>query len=401
MYRYLLVSLVSGFISGLLVFAGLTHYGYLSSNQISELPKRPLERSAEIPIAQAPEVSDTRPILSTASPSEDPTEQVIINVYEQVSPSVVNIAATTLELNFWMELIPREGQGSGFIIDEEGHILTNNHVIEDARLLEVTLANGRKVDAKLVGRDPGTDLAVIKISSHLNLRPVTLGDSNRLRVGQRAIAIGNPFGFNLTVTSGVISALNRQLQVGEDAEVRQVIQTDASINPGNSGGPLINSRGEVIGINTAIYSRSGGSQGIGFAIPINTAKEIAQQLIEHGKVIRPWLGVASGMTIVPDLAEVLRLPVQEGFMIAKIYRSSPADKAGLQGGNKYVVLGLRKVMIGGDIITEIAGEKVSNSDQITQIIRRQKVGETISVNVIRDEKSMTINVKLEASPEGG
>ncbi len=395
MYRYIIVSLLSGLMSGILVFVGMTYYENLKSGPITKLLPIASEIMREVPLEES-RVSEVNSSFS----DEDLSEKTVIKVYERVSPSVVNIAATTLELNFWMDIVPREGQGSGFIIDNKGHILTNNHVIEDARILEVTLANGKKVPAKLVGRDPGTDLAVIQIPPNPELRPVTLGDSRKLRVGQRAIAIGNPFGFNQTVTSGVISALNRQLRISENAEVRQVIQTDASINPGNSGGPLINSRGEVIGINTAIYSRSGGSQGIGFAIPIHTAKEIADQLITQGRVIRPWLGVASGLTIIPEIAEILKLPVQEGFMVAQIYRGSPADKAGIQGGNKAYLLGSRKIMVGGDIITEIAGEKVMNSDDITQIIRQQRVGEVISVGVIRGGKSLTLNVKLEASPEG-
>jgi S1-C subfamily serine protease len=219
-------------------------------------------------------------------------EQIVINIYKQASPGVVHITSTTVAFDFFFNVIPQQGTGSGFFVDDRGHILTNNHVVEDARRLEVTLSDGQKVRAKLVGRDPQNDLAVLQVTlPRERLHPLKLGDSAQLQVGQMAIAIGNPFGLQRTVTRGVISSLGRDLRVDpSDARsrlMRGIIQTDAAINPGNSGGPLLNSRGEVIGINTAIFSPSGGSVGIGFAVPVNTAKRHLAQLISKGRVAHP------------------------------------------------------------------------------------------------------------------
>lgn len=331
---------------------------------------------------------------------EDPATEIITRVYELVSPSVVNIIATTLEVNFfWQEIIPQRGQGSGFIIDRRGYILTNNHVVADARLLEVTLIGGKKFKATLVGRDPSTDVAVIKIPESEVPRVAVIGDSDKLRVGERVIAIGNPFGLEHTVTSGIISALNRQLRLSQDSEIHRMIQTDASINPGNSGGPLINARGEVIGINTAIFSTSGGAMGIGFAIPINTAKEVAAQLITNQRVVRPWMGIVAGFALTPELAEALELPVKEGIMISRVSRNSPAEKAGLKGADRAVIVGNMRFPIGGDIIIEIAGQKITSVEELVRTVRQHRVGETIPVVIMRGNEKLTINVTLEESPE--
>lgn len=333
------------------------------------------------------------PITRVSSPVAG--EEVVTQVYERAYPAVVNIVATTLEMNFWMEVIPRSGQGSGFIIDPRGYILTNNHVVAEARDLEVTLAGGTKVKAKLVGRDPVTDLAVIKIPPPRNLRVATLGDSDKLRVGQMAIAIGNPFGLEHTVTVGVISALNRQLATVPGTEISRVIQTDASINPGNSGGPLLNSRGEVIGINTAIFSTSGGAQGIGFAIPINTAKQVAQQLIERGRVARPWLGIAAAFTLTPDLAEALNLPVRQGVVVAQVYRGGPVEKAGLRGGTRWAVVGFTRILVGGDIIIGLEGEKIRALEELIAAVRQRPVGGMVSLEVVRSGRRISMSVRLE------
>lgn len=325
-------------------------------------------------------------------------ENVVTRVYDRASPTVVNIVATTLEMNFWMEVVPRSGQGSGFIIDPRGYILTNNHVVENARRLEVTLADGEKVKAKLVGRDPSTDLAVIKIPAEPGLKVAVLGDSDRLQVGQMAIAIGNPFGLQHTVTVGVVSALNRELSTGPGTELRHVIQTDASINPGNSGGPLLNSRGEVIGINTAIYSTTGGAQGIGFAIPINTAKRVARQLIERGRVARPWLGIAAAFSLTTELAKSLKLPVRRGVVIAQLYRGGPAEKAGLRGGNRWVIVGATRVLVGGDIIVRAAGKSVARLEDLIAAVQQRPVGAVVPLEIVRGRQRLSLSVRLEEAP---
>jgi len=253
----------------------------------------------------------SRPLVVSAD------EKINTEVFEKVHPAVVNIATTTLAMNFWMQIIPRQGQGSGFIIDSEGYILTNNHVVAEARKITVTMANGKKIESTLVGRDPRSDLAVIKIPSRYVKIVAKLGDSDKIRVGQKAIAIGNPFGLSHTLTTGIISARNRVIMTDDGYQIDELIQTDAAINPGNSGGPLLNSSGAVIGINTAIFSLSGGYQGIGFAIPINRARYVATQLITRGRVARPWLGI-SGISVSPGLSEALGLKIDRGVLIIEV-----------------------------------------------------------------------------------
>ena len=298
-------------------------------------------------------------------------EEINIRVFEQAHPAVVNISSVTLSYNSWLQIVPTEGQGSGFIIDRRGYILTNNHVVGNAKEIRVTLADGEKLPAKLIGRDVYSDIAVIKVDAKKINVVAVLGDSDKLRVGQKAIAIGNPFGLSHTLTTGVISALGRSIETSQGIEIDEIIQTDAAINPGNSGGPLLNSNGEVIGMNTAILSRSGGYQGIGFAIPINRAKEVATQLIETGRVPRPWLGIES-VTIGDQLAYDLNLPVNYGLMLQKTFPGGPADKAGLRGGRRFVIIGGMQLLIGGDIIVGIDNEKVTDSKRYMNILSKKR-----------------------------
>jgi putative serine protease PepD len=335
--------------------------------------------------------SGSRPLIVSAD------EEINMEVFEKVHPAVVNIAATTLSMNFWLEIIPREGQGSGFIIDRKGYILTNNHVVAKAQKITVTLANGTKLPASLVGRDPSSDLAVIKISSRHVDEVVPLGDSDKVRVGQKAIAIGNPFGLSHTLTTGIISALNRGIRTEGGYQIDDLIQTDAAINPGNSGGPLLNSNGEVIGINTAIFSLSGGYQGIGFAIPINRAREVATQLITSGRVARPWLGV-SGLSLTPGLAEGLRLDVRRGILVVEVVAGSPADQAGLRGGHREVIVGSLRLLLGGDIIIAVDEHQVSGMKQLVRLLDKMKVGQTVTVKIVRDGYSMKLSVLLAERP---
>jgi len=327
-------------------------------------------------------------------------EEAIIGIYKAASPGVVHITSTVLSQDFFFRVVPERGTGSGFVIDDRGLILTNNHVVENTESLEVTLADKSKVAAKLVGRDPENDVAVIRVTvTGEKLTPLRLGDSSQLQVGQMAIAIGNPFGLDRTITRGVVSAIGRSLKSDSGRQIRNVIQTDAAINPGNSGGPLLNSRGEVIGINTAIFTPSGGSVGIGFAVPVNTAKKLLPQLVARGRASHPWLGI-SGMDINPTVAKALSLPVKEGVMIAQVTPNGPAARAGLRGSQRRVRVGNFMVNVGGDIIQHLDGETIATVDDLTAFLDdRKKAGDDVRVNVLRDGKPLALIVRLGELPE--
>jgi S1-C subfamily serine protease len=327
-------------------------------------------------------------------------EEALIAIYKAASPGVVHITSTVLSQDFFFRVVPERGTGSGFMVDDTGLILTNNHVVENAESLEVTLADKSKVAAKLVGRDPENDIAVIRVTvSREKLTPLRLGDSSQLQVGQMAIAIGNPFGLDRTITRGVVSAVGRSLKSDTGRQIRNVIQTDAAINPGNSGGPLLNSRGEVIGVNTAIFTPSGGSVGIGFAVPVNTVKKLLPQLIARGRASHPWLGI-SGMDINPTVAKALSLPTGEGVMIAQVAPNGPAARAGLRGSQRRVRVGNYMVNVGGDIIRTLDGEKIATVDDLTAFLdERKKVGDEVRVDVMRDGKPHVVTVRLGELPE--
>ena len=330
-----------------------------------------------------------------------PEEEIVIGVYRAVSPAVVHITSTVLSQDFFFRVVPEQGTGSGFMVDDRGYILTNNHVVENADSLEVTLADKSTVPAKLIGRDPNNDLAVIRISvPKEKLAPIRLGDSSQLQVGQMAIAIGNPFGLDRTVTRGVVSAVGRSLKADTGRQIRNVIQTDAAINPGNSGGPLLNSRGEVIGVNTAIFSPTGGSVGIGFAIPVNTAKIILPQLIARGKASHPWMGI-SGADVTPAAARALNLSAKEGVLISQVAPGGPAARAGLRGSQRRARVGNVMVCVGGDIIVALDGEKIASVDDLTAFLdERKKAGDDVRVEVLRDGNPVTVVVRLGELPEG-
>jgi serine protease Do len=335
--------------------------------------------------------AEKRPVVVSSD------EQINISVFERVHGAVVNIAATTLSVNFWMEVTPSQGQGTGFIIDKRGYILTNNHVVENAREITVTLAGGKKLTASLVGRDAASDLAVIKINDSTISEVADLGDSDKLQVGQKALAIGNPFGLGQTLTTGIISALNRSIMNENETQIDDVIQTDAPINPGNSGGPLLNSSGEVIGINTSIFTTSGGYQGIGFAIPINQAKEIAAQLIATGKVASPWLGIYSGIAV-NELSGYLDFGTNNGILILQLTPGSPAQKAGLKGGDRMAIIGRYRLPIGGDIITAIDNTPISEKNDMDRMIRKKKIGDRVNVTIFRDGRLLNVPVTLTEKP---
>jgi S1-C subfamily serine protease len=331
--------------------------------------------------------------ITEAAPGEslDGEEQNNISVYKKNIPSVVNVTSRAMTFDFFYGLVPQEGQGSGFVIDKEGHILTNYHVIADARQVEVTMHNRKKYKATIVGTDPSHDLAVIQIKAP-ELTPAVLGDSRNLQVGQKVFAIGNPFGLAGTMTRGIVSSI-RPVREPNGAMIDEAIQTDAAINPGNSGGPLMNWHGEVIGINTMILSNSNQSAGIGFAIPINTAKAVLNDLMTLGRVRRPALGVRT-VPVSPELAEEIGLPVDFGLLIIGVVPGSSAEQAGLQAGSERAYLGNIPIMLGGDLIVAIDGEKIQDQDDLTQMMNNHRAGDSVKVTIYRGKKKMDVEVSL-------
>lgn len=340
-------------------------------------------------------------ILACGLPARAMTEDERnnIEVYQKVAPGVVNVSSTVLERDFFFNVVPREGAGSGVVIDSRGYILTNHHVIEDANKLEVTFANGSKVSAKLVGSDPDTDVAVIKVDIRREkLTVIPLGSSAHLKVGQKVLAIGNPFGLGQTLTTGVISSIGRSIRSSSDVLVEDVIQTDASINPGNSGGPLIDSSGNMIGINTAIFSPTGASVGIGFAIPVDTVKRVVDDLIDKGYYSYPWMGMTLA-TLTPELADALRLKVKTGAMIVELAPRGPAAKAGLRGGDSRAQIGNSIIMVGGDVIVRMDGDSVDDADELLRRVRKMRPGDRVVFDVVSWEgKREQVTVTLGERP---
>ncbi len=332
-------------------------------------------------------------IIEAAGPVQlDPEEQNNVNLYKKALPSVVNITSTSVSFDFFYGVVPEQGAGSGFVIDKEGHIVTNFHVVANARQLEVTLSNKKKYKAQVVGADRSHDLAVIKISAP-NLSPATLGDSSRLQVGQKVYAIGNPFGmFSGTMTRGIVSSI-RSVREPDGVYIDEAIQTDAAINPGNSGGPLLNSRGEVIGINTMIAGTAGQNSGIGFAIPINTAKAVLNDLVTFGRVKRPALGIRS-LPIGPELAEQIGLPVDYGVLIISVAPGSAAEKAGLHGGSERAYIGNIPIMLGGDLIVAIDGQEIVDQQDLSHAMNSHRAGDTVTVTIYRNKRKMEVKVTL-------
>jgi len=321
-------------------------------------------------------------------------ERLIINIYARVSPSVVFIDAINNK-------DPLESSnGSGFVFDTKGHIVTNNHVIADSDKILVTLADETTAPAEVIGTDPGSDLAVLKITAPPEmLQPIELGDSKSLQVGQRAIAIGNPFGLERTVTTGVISSLRRTLNRRDSGfRIAELIQTDAAINPGNSGGPLLDSSGKVIGVNTAIFSQSGTSSGVGMAVPVDMVRKVVPKLIETGHYAHPWLGI-TGQSITSDLQEALDLPVDKGILVYTVEEDGPAEKAGLRGGDHEVRLAGLPVLTGGDILKSIEDMPLKKFDDLINYLAREtEVNDTVVLVVLRDGKEYSVKVRIEERP---
>lgn len=334
--------------------------------------------------------------VASAAPAFDAEEQQNIAVYRRALPSVVNITSTEVAYDFFYRPVPQEGQGSGFILDKEGHILTNHHVIENAQLVEVTLSNKHKYKATVIGDDPNHDLALLQIQGAPDLQPATLADSTQLVVGQQVYAIGNPFGFSGTMTNGIISAI-RSVEMPSGNKIEDAIQTDASVNPGNSGGPLLNSHGEVIGITTLIASNPNGgadqSAGIGFAIPISTAKAVLSDFEHYGRVRRPSLDIVT-LPIGPDIAEQIGLPADYGILIERVLPNGAAQRAGLRGGTERAYMGNTPVMLGGDLIVGVDGQEVTNPQDLSQALNSHRAGDTVVLTVYRGQRRMDVRVIL-------
>jgi S1-C subfamily serine protease len=327
-----------------------------------------------------------------AAPAYDTEEQQNIAVYKKALPSVVNITSTAVQFDFFYGPVPQQGQGSGFIIDKQGHILTNNHVIDNAQRVEVTLSDKHKYKATVVGVDKGHDLALLLINAP-DLQPATLSNSQSLTVGQRVYAIGNPFGLSGTMTRGIISAI-RSIRGPNNNPIEDAIQTDAAVNPGNSGGPLLNSRGEVIGITTLIANNGADqSSGIGFAIPINTAKAVLEDFAKYGRVRRPALDI-SPLAIGPDVAQQIGLPADYGVLIQRVLPGGAAEKAGLRGGTQRAYQGNTPVMLGGDLIVAMDGQEITNPQDLAAEMNSHRAGDTVTLTIFRGRKRMDVKVTL-------
>jgi S1-C subfamily serine protease len=338
--------------------------------------------------------------VASAAPAYDEEEQQNIAVYKRALPSVVNITSTAVAWDFFYGPVPQSGQGSGFILNKEGLILTNNHVIDNAQKVEVTLSDKHQYKATVVTVDKGHDLALVKIDAP-NLVPATLAEtSTGLTVGQRVYAIGNPFGLSGTMTRGIISAI-RSVRGPEGNPIEDAIQTDASVNPGNSGGPLLNSRGEVIGITTMIASNGAEqSSGIGFAIPINTAKAVLDDFAKYGRIRRPTLDIQT-LTIGPDAAEQIGLPVDYGVLIERVLPGGAGEKAGLHGGTERAYEGNMPVMLGGDLIVGFDGQEIATPQDLSAAMNAKHAGDTVTLTIFRGRKRMDVKVTLGDAKDAG
>jgi len=355
-----------------------------------------------------PQVSLASSRVSTPVPAGNnlsEEERNNIEIYQRDGNGVVNITTTILGYDFFLRPVPMEsGTGSGAVIDDLGHIVTNYHVVKDAEKLEVTLPDKTKVEATVVGSDPNNDLAVIQVKvPRGKLTAIPLGTSKGLQVGQKVLAIGNPYGLERTLTTGIVSSLGRSIQTDNNRVIQDIIQTDAAINPGNSGGPLLNSQGQIIGINTAILSPGGnnsGSIGIGFAIPVDTVRRITADLITNGFVRHPWIGIVNAYSLAdhPELTRALGLDTDNGLMLVQVYNNSPASKAGLHGATRGVRMGFRQLPVDGDVILQIQGKPVNTVQDLLTEIDRYKPGERVIVTVLRNNKKMDVPVVLEDSP---
>ncbi len=338
-----------------------------------------------------------------AKPASDSSSKglTVHDIYQRDGDGVAFISSQIVQQTQSVFGMPQQQQstatGSGFLIDNDGHILTNAHVVEGAKRVDVQLGNGATQQAQIVGTDPSTDIALLKVDNTEGATPLALGDSTKVQVGDPVVAIGNPFGLDRTVTTGIVSALQRQIQAPNGFSISDVIQTDAAINPGNSGGPLIDGAGQVIGINSQIESQSGGNEGVGFAVPIKTAADVASQLENGGQVQRAYLGISGG-DITPSVAQALNLPVQQGVLVEQVLSGGPADDAGVKGATGQATIGGQTVPIGGDIITKVDGKQITGMDEVISAVNGKKPGDEITLTVWRDGQQKNLTVTLGDRP---
>ncbi|MCI0388216.1 MAG: trypsin-like peptidase domain-containing protein [Acidobacteria bacterium] len=386
--------IVLALVTAVFAASGVLIYDRFASNLLGRLAGAKVEKGYD-------EESQLRAITDPSVATDEKNNQEVYNV---MSPGVVNITTTVNVRDWFAAYEAKGGSGSGSILDKQGHILTNYHVVQGATKLDVALANGRNYPATFLDADADNDLALIKIEAPAEqLTPVPLGDSSNLKVGQKVLAIGNPFGLERTLTTGVISGLARPIRSELTGKlIEGVVQTDAAINPGNSGGPLLNSRGQIVAINTLIYSPSGGSVGIGFAVPVNTAKRIVTDILQYGRVRKPDLGVR-GIPLSrlgPELIRVLELPLSEGYLVTKTIPGASADKAGIRGAREEVEIGRYIFPVGGDIITKIDGQEVRQQDDIDHALNAKSVGDRVQIEVMRGGRRQTLSVQLAEMPRG-
>ena len=336
-------------------------------------------------------------ILNTADNAQfSDSERENIDIYEKLNSAVVNITTETMAINWFLEPIPQEGSsGSGSIIDRRGYVLTNNHVIQDAHKVYINLADGSQFEGTVVGVDSESDLAVLKFTppAGMILQTIAYGDAKNLKVGQKVLAIGNPFALERTLTVGFVSGLGRPIQTARNRIIRDMIQTDASINPGNSGGPLLDTQGRMVGVNTMIYSPSGGSVGIGFAVPVNTAIRVVNELIQYGKVRRGWID-ATVVQLFPSLVRYAKLPVDAGLLVSRTKKGGLSEKAGLRQGSDPVQYGRSVIYLGGDIITSVNGLKTKTLADLYASLEASKPGDVVKVEIIRGGQTVNLQMTL-------
>jgi len=389
-----------------LVAYGLGIFGVFSSETTNGDPEiqASAKEKSENEFKLKPNTKNTSEIISINNGTKQYTDDELVNMntYERLNSAVVNITTEVVAYNWFLEPVPKEGtSGSGSIIDKRGYVLTNSHVVKDAYKVNLTLADGSKHTGKVVGTDSENDLAVVKFDpGQKELNTIPFGSSKNLRVGQKVLAIGNPFAFERTLTTGIVSGLGRPVKTKNGLVIREMIQTDASINPGNSGGPLLDSSGQMIGVNTMIYSPSGGSVGIGFAVPVDTAKRVVPDLIQYGKVRRGWIDIMP-VQLFPALVEYADLPVKKGILISRLIDGGNAEQAGLRGGqkDKAVRYGSSVIYLGGDIIVNIDGEEVVTLSDMYGALEDNKPGETVTVKAYRGNKLKEFQVTLSERPE--
>jgi S1-C subfamily serine protease len=364
----------------------------------------PSATASPLPTPTAPPPAPTSPPPAPSS-SLIALQDEVVGVYQSAGPGVVHITSRSYTYDFFFNPVPQEGTGSGFIYDTEGHIVTNFHVVEGAEELSVTLADETVLPAQVIGTDPSNDLAVIKVDAASDaLRPIPLGQSEGLQVGQFVVAIGNPFGLERTLTVGVISALGRIIESPDNRFIGEIIQTDAAINPGNSGGPLLDLAGRVIGVNTAILSTSQSSAGIGFAVPVNTVHRVVPELIAQGRYPHPWLA-ASMLSLTPRWVEILRqagmdVPVEHGILVIETAQGSAVERAGLRAGEQMIRVGRQILPVGGDIIVAVNGQPVQDSRDLTIYLEtKTRVGDTVELTIIRDGQEERLDVPLDQRPD--